>query len=172
MFEWKATGVQGFAGAAVCNSNTFCGSAENGKMRSYAVCLTEVVSVGAGVKGDNGGCSCCVIVVGLCCGAEFYRFGVREELSLCASEGGSQCILGVATSLGEGHGSVGCASREVPVSGEKMFRGSISFGACSALIFCPGDMVVEELSVQLALEAAGNAGCSTALCLSLKELVV
>jgi hypothetical protein len=45
-----------------------------------------------------------------------------------------------------------------------MFRGSISFGACSALIFCPGDMVVEELSVQLALEVAGKADCSVALC--------
>ena len=74
------TGVQGFAGAAVSNSNTFCGSTENGEMRSCVVCLIEVVSIGAGVKGDHGGSRCCVVVAGLCCGAEFYLFGAREEL--------------------------------------------------------------------------------------------
>ena len=60
--------------------------------------------------------------------------------------------------------SVGCASCVVPVNGETLFRGSISFGECNALIFCPCDMVVEELSVQFALESAGKAGCSTSLC--------
>ena len=59
---------------------------------------------------------------------------------------------------------MGCASRVVPVNSEMPFRGSISFGACSVLIFHPGDMVVEELSVQLALEAVGKAGCSAVLC--------
>ena len=52
----------------------------------------------------------------------------------------------------------------VPVNGETLSRGSISFGACSALIFRQGDVVVKELSVQLALEVVGKAGCSAVLC--------
>ena len=59
--------------------------------------------------------------------------------------------------LGEGHGIAGCANGVVPVNGETLFRGSISFGTCGALIFYPGDVVVKELSVQLALEVAGKA---------------
>ena len=65
MFAQKVTGVQGFTGAAVCNSDTFCGGVENLEMRSYTVCFTEVVSVGARVKGEDGGSRGCVIVVGL-----------------------------------------------------------------------------------------------------------
>jgi hypothetical protein len=50
-------------------------------MHSYSVCLTEVVSVGAGVKSDHGGSSCCVVVSCLCCVAELYLFDVRAESS-------------------------------------------------------------------------------------------
>ena len=67
---------------------------------------------------------------------------------------------------------MGCAHRVVPVDCEMLFRGSISLGSCCALIFCPGDVVVEEFSVQLVLEAAGKAGCSTALCFVFEKLVV
>jgi len=72
--------------------------------------------------------------------------------------------MSVVASLGEGQRSVGGASRVVPVNGEMLFGGSIGFGVGSALIFCPSDMVVEELSVQLALEATGKAGCRAVLC--------
>ena len=65
MFEWKATCVQGFAGAAVCNSDTFCGGAENGEMHHYTVCLTFVVAVGAGVKCDYASSRGCIVVAGL-----------------------------------------------------------------------------------------------------------
>ena len=65
VFERKVTGVQGFAGATVCNSDTFCGGVETGEMHSYMVCLTEVVSIVAGVKGDHGVSRGCVIVAGL-----------------------------------------------------------------------------------------------------------